>query len=196
MSDDTAAPVGAPSAVLMALYQGNIEQARALAEAQRVSLSELAAFGDVDAVAERLRTSPAEVHDWSPDGWTPLHLAAFFGHVSVIVLLVRAGADLGRLSRGAQGNTALHAGIAGRCDMGVVAALLAAGASPSVCDAQGYAPLHLAASRGDRAMVTLLLACGADAAVRTTNGRLASDIAEERGFPDVRALLVEKGPTA
>lgn len=189
MAEEDSVQVGAPSAVLMALYQGNPEEARTLAGDQHLSLAELAAFGDLNAVAMRLQESPTAVHEWSPDGWTPLHLAAFFGHAEIVVRLLRAGADHTVQARSAQGNSALHAAIAGRLQLAAVTALLSAGADPAAVDRHGYAPIHLAASRGDRAVAELLLACGADPGVQTRDGKRAADIAMDRGYAEVAAWL-------
>jgi uncharacterized protein len=182
-------PAGAPSDVLMALYMGDRDKAKALAATVVLTLPEVAAFGDVMHVASHLSAHPQHLHDYSPDGWTALHLAAYFGYASIVVLLLRAGANHAAASRNAQGNTALHAGLAGRCEMPVIAALLAAGASAAAADAQSYTPLHLAGSRGDRAASELLLACGASRDTRTRDGKSASDIARERGHVDLADWL-------
>jgi uncharacterized protein len=178
-----------PSDVLMALYTGDRDRARELAAATTLSLPELAAFGNVAAVAQHLAHHPESLHDRSPDGWTALHLAGFFGYSAVAVWLLRAGADHAAFAHNQQGNTPLHAAIAGRLEMPVVAALLAAGASATVADAQGYTPLHLSASRGDQAVTEMLIACGAVRDVHTPDGRTAADIARERGHPDLADWL-------
>ena len=184
----TRAP-GAPSDVLMALYMGDRDKARALAAGQTLTLPELAAFGDLLQVSEHVVQHPVELHDYSGDGWTALHLAGFMGYAGVVVRLLRAGADTAARSRNQQGNFALHASIAGRCEMPVIAALLATGADPAAVDAQSYAPIHLAASRGDRAVCELLLACGAVHHVVTVDGKSPGDIALERGHVDLAEWL-------
>ena len=47
------------------------------------------------------------------DGWTPLHLAAFFGHLDAAARLLEAGASLAAVSRNSLTNTPLHAAVAG-----------------------------------------------------------------------------------
>lgn len=192
MSDPTPpapAPAGPPSDVLMALYMGNRDAAMELSKSVTLTLPELAAFGAPAAVAQHLAQHPDALHDLSPDGWTALHLAAFFGYASVVVCLLRLGASHAAQSRNPQGNTPLHAGLAGRNEMAVVTALLAAGADAGAVDAQGYTALHLAASRGDQAASELLLACGARRDARSPDGKLPSDIARERGHPDLADWL-------
>ena len=189
-SSDTATPApGAPSDFLMALYMGDRDKATTLAESLTLTLPELAAFGDVAAVARHISRAPDDLQTYSGDGWTALHLAAFFGYASVVVELLRAGASHSASSHNAQGNTALHAALAGRCDVPVITSLLAAGCSAAIADAQGYTPLHLAASRGNRAACELLLGCGAPHDACTPDGRTPSDIALERGHADLAEWL-------
>src|SRR5262249_56190652 len=76
-----------------------------------MSILEACAAGEVER-AERL-VDAAAVNDYSPDGWTPLHLAAFFGHVKIAELLLTHDADVTARSRNANGNTPLHAALAG-----------------------------------------------------------------------------------
>jgi uncharacterized protein len=192
MSDEAQqapAPAGAPSEILMALYSGQREAARSLAIGMELTLAERAAFGDLAAVADHVARQPDDIHVFSADGWTPLHLAGYFGYAAVVTRLLRAGASHTIRSRNAQGNTALHATLAGRSEMPAVTALLAVGSDPNALDANGYTPLHLAASRGDRAAAELLIACGADHAVVTSDGKTAADLAADRGHPDLEVWL-------
>lgn len=187
---ETSAPApGAPSDVLMALYMGDRDKAKTLAAHLTLTLPELAAFGDLAHVSEHVSHHPVELHDYSGDGWTALHLAGFMGYAGVVVRLLRAGADTAARSRNHQGNFALHASIAGRCEFAVITALLGAGADPAAVDAQSYTPIHLAASRGDRAVCELLLACGAVRNVVTADGKSPGDIALERGHVDLAEWL-------
>jgi ankyrin repeat protein len=182
----------APSDILMALYMNDRDRANALAEAVDLTLPELAAFGHVGRVTQYLAEHPEAVHLYSPDGWTALHLAAYFGYAAVAVRLLRSDARHAARSTNPQGNTPLHAAIAGRREMPVITALLAAGSDAGAVDAQGYTPLHLAASRGDVAVVELLIACGADPGVPTQDGRLACDMAREHDHPDLAAMLTPR----
>ncbi len=182
----------APSDILMALYMNERDKAHALAEGVVLTLPELAAFGHVGRLSDHLAVHPEDVHVYSPDGWTALHLAAYFGYAAVTVRLLRSDASPAARSTNPQGNTPLHAAIAGRRELSVITALLAAGSDAGVADAQGYTPLHLAASRGDVGVAELLMACGADASVRTTDGRLPGDLALEHDHPDLAALLAKR----
>ncbi len=180
---------GAPSDVLMALYLGDRDKAKALAATLTLTLPELAAFGDLPRVSAHVVQHPDDLHAYSPDGWTALHLAAYFGYASVVVRLLRAGADHAAVSHNAQGNTPLHAALAGRREMPAITALLAAGADAAGADVQGYTPLHLAASRGDHAASELLLACGATRSARTPDGKTPADIARDKDHVDLADWL-------
>lgn len=180
---------GSPSDVLMALYMGDRDKAISLARNLTLTLPELAAFGDLAQVTRHLTRTTRDLHAYSADGWTALHLAAYFGYAAVVVRLLRAGASHAAISHNVQGNTPLHAALAGRRELPVITALLAAGADASTIDAQGYAPLHLAAARGDQAASELLLACGADRTVRTRDGKVAADFAREKDHTDLAAFL-------
>ena len=169
----------AHSAVLAALYTGDRDGARERAGSHRLTLPELAAFGDLQPIADRVAQQPDELQEFSADGWTALHLACHFGYPAAVVRLLRSGASHAMRSRNEQGNTPLHAAIAGRCEMPVITALLAAECDPLAEDSHGYVPLHLAASRGDLAVCELLIACGADRATPTRDGRRAVDLARE-----------------
>lgn len=188
MAEGTSA-AGSPSDILMALYMNDRDRARVLADGVTLTLPELAAFGNVGHVTRHLVDHPGDLQEYSPDGWTALHLAGYFGFAAVTVRLLRSGSSHAARSINVQGNTPLHAAIAGRRELPVITALLAAGSDAGAVDAQGYTPLHLAASRGDVAVTELLMACGADAAVRTHDGKLASDLAHDHGHPDLAVSL-------
>ena len=75
-----------------------------------------------------------DLNAFAYDGWTPLHLAAFFGHLDAARALIDAGADIDAFSRNGLTNTPLHAATAGR--HGDVALLLVEhGADGLVLDA-------------------------------------------------------------
>lgn len=181
-------PAGAESPILQAAYRGDLALAAELAAAADPDLGEAVVVDDAARVEALLAAAPARVGEWSPDGWSPLHLAAFFGRAALARRLLDHGADPLARSRNAMANTPLHAAIAGRRDPATIEALLARGYTDARA-AGGYTPLHIAASRGDLPLVELLVIHGADPAAATDDGQTAAQVAAGRGFPDVARRL-------
>jgi ankyrin repeat protein len=119
-----------------------------------------AALGRTDQLKVLLDRGEAGLGDLSPDGWTPLHLAAFFGHRETAAMLIDRGADTAARSNNEIANTPLHAAIAGG-RAAVVELLVERGADVNAV-ANGLTPLDIAAGREDQEMVTYLIAHGAE----------------------------------
>ncbi|HEY7471493.1 MAG TPA: ankyrin repeat domain-containing protein [Gemmatimonadota bacterium] len=118
-----------------------------------------AALGRTDQLAVLIDRGEADVGDRSADGWTPLHLAAFFGHRETAAMLLDRGADPAARSSNDLDNTPLHAALAGRRDP-VVELLVERGADVNGV-ANGLTPLDIAAGSDNHAMVTYLRDHGA-----------------------------------
>lgn len=133
-----------------------------------------------------------KVNVWSPDGFTPLGLACFFGHPPCVKLLLARGADPNAGSTNDMQVRPLHSAVA-RAAEGVavanVGALLAAGADPNATQQGGYTALHQAADRGLEAVVRQLLDAGARRDVRSAAGRTPADHARAKGHTRVVELL-------
>jgi ankyrin repeat protein/8-oxo-dGTP pyrophosphatase MutT (NUDIX family) len=154
-----------------------------------LDLFEAAAAGDVRRLGELTGADPAAVGRHAPDGWTPLHLAAHFGHGPALDLLLARGADPRARSANALANTALHAALAGGVGVDLVERLLVAGAEVDAVAGGGYTPLHLAAGRGDLRLVARLLLRGGSPGARTAAGQTAADLARGQGHEPVAQLL-------
>ena len=83
--------------------------------------------GRRERVAELLDRDRSLIDSFSHDGWTPLHLAAFFGHEEIAKDLLARGARVEARSVNPMRNTALHAAAAGG-SCAVVRTLLEGGA--------------------------------------------------------------------
>ncbi len=132
------------------------------------------------------------VNSYSSDGWTPLHVAAFFGQKEIAEVLLANGADVHARSRNAMGNTPLHAAVAARKGE-VVPVLLAHGADVNARQQGGFVPLHAAAQNGDVELASLLIAHGADVQARAENNQNALDFAMTKGHQAMVDVLDQHG---
>jgi ankyrin repeat protein len=83
------------SPVLHALYNGQAELVDVLLEANpALDVFDAAAVGRTRGVEDLLDAEPELSRAWSPDGFTALHYAAFFGQEDTAKILVERGADL------------------------------------------------------------------------------------------------------
>jgi ankyrin repeat protein len=169
------------SALLRARYRRD----RALVEVVKARVTSLdafeaATFGDLDRIAVLLAADPDLAGRRSGDGFTVLHLAAFFGQDDAVRLLLARGADPDAGGTGWMTGTPLNAAASAR-HATVVALLLEAGADPDAVQRGGWTPLHSAAHNGDVRTVELLLSHGADPSAVDDDGRSVGDLAGESG---------------
>jgi ankyrin repeat protein len=139
-----------------------------------------AKHGDTDEVAALLSMDSRLTRTHDSDGWTPLHLAAHYGHADIVSIMLHNNAPVDIRSTNTMANTPLHAALAGRRN-DVSKMLIEAGADVNARQHGGWVPLHAAAANGDREMVDLLIARGADRAAINDAGVSAAAIARERG---------------
>jgi ankyrin repeat protein len=136
-------------------------------------------MGDLDAIDAQLAAG-WDGNALSPDGFTPLGLAAFFRRPAIFARLLPLTQNLDDRAKNAQQVAALHAATARR-DAGMVESLLRAGATPDLPQAGGVTALHAAARHGDAAIVALLLLFGADPGRADASGKDAVAHAREGG---------------
>jgi ankyrin repeat protein len=162
--------------VLYAMYRHRFDLARQLAGAAGVlDLAEAAAVDDVAQVKARLDDGVA-VDRRTPDGFTALQLAAYFGAPGAAAVLIGAGADVDAVADNPMRIQPLHAAAAGR--HGDVAALLIdAGAVVNGRQRHGWTPLHSAAANGDTELVDRLVTAGADTTATNDDGASPADVA-------------------
>ena len=153
------------SELLEALHRGDDERiAELLADRPRLDVFEAAALGQTDRLRELLDDEPALANAFGDDGFQPLPLACFFGHVDAARLLLQRGADPNTLSRNEHIRTnALHAAAASEnksretsyelCEL-----LLAHGADPAALDDDGRSALDHANDGGDAATIAAIRA--------------------------------------
>ncbi len=191
MSCASARDAAGVSAVLHAIYRGRQEMVELLLACRpHLDIFEAAALGRTDAVASRLDEDPSQAGAFSGDGFTALHLGAFFAHPEVVSLLLESGADPRAVARNVSMVTPLHSAAAGR-SLDAVRLLLGREVDVNARQQGGWTALHSAALRGDTDLVRLLLARGASAHAVSDDGKTALDLALEKGHSEVVDLLGE-----
>ena len=169
------------SAILVAIYNRQPLVAAALVEiGAPIDIFEASALGLVDRITALLAEDRTSASAYAQDGFYPLGLAAFFGHLDAVRTLIAAGADVRATARNPFKVQPIHAAAASR-NLDIIRAVLAAGADPNIPQQQGFLPLHEAASNGNREMAELLVGCGANPRLANDAGKTSIDLARDKG---------------
>jgi ankyrin repeat protein len=177
------------SKAMEALFEGDVERARALLEPdQQLSIFDAAAFGRIERLRAILVADPSQAAAVSDDGFTALHLAAFAHQAAAARLLIEHGADVNVRSTGTIARVPPLGTAAFVRSVPIARLLLDAGADPNGRGDGGFTALHTAAANGDAALVHLLLDRGADPTAAAGDGKRPADFATG---DDVRRLLAE-----
>jgi uncharacterized protein len=177
------------SAVMVSVYYGKPDvTALLLKKRPRLNLYDVCAIGKLDRVKSILKRTPRLLNEFASDGFQPLGLAAFFGHVEVVRFLLEAGAEVNTLSQNGLKVTPLHSAAAGR-HYEIAMLLLEHGANPNLRQEGDFVPLHSAAQNGQIEMVKILLQYGADKDLKSAEGKTAAEYALENGHKIVAEVL-------
>lgn len=169
------------SALLLAKYYRQEDTAQYLLNLNpNLDLFLACAAGRTDVAVSEIDNDPSLLESRSSDGWTPLHLAAFFGYDDLVKALLDRGASIEARSTNAMKNTPLHAASGGR-HISTIRLLLENGANANATQEGGWTALHAAAQNGDQETAELLLAHGADLEARAGNNQCALDLALTKG---------------
>lgn len=175
--------------LIAALYYGKQRAVQCLLDlGVSVTIHEAAALGDDETIAYMLDLEPRLISEISFDGWTPLHLACFFGGYEAAQLLIDRGADIHVRSTNNMANTPLHAAAASK-RTALVLLLLERGADPNAQQRGGWTALHQAVNNYDSGMAELLLKFGADPLIVEDGGHTAAQLAAHKGYSEIAALL-------
>jgi ankyrin repeat protein len=119
-----------------------------------------AALGRTGRLREFVARDGSLVGAFSSDGFTPLHLAAFFGGPEAVATLLARGADPDADAENPFQVRPIHSAVAVG-DRASAQALLEAGADPNVAQQGGFTPLDAAIHNQDAEMEALLRRFGA-----------------------------------
>ena len=179
------------SPIMVAAYQHQPEIASFLADKTvAINIFEASATGKINNIIRLLARDPQLVNEYAEDGFQPLGLACYFGHLDSAEYLVKAGAPINSSSRNDLKAAPIQSATAAGHEK-IVKALLQLGADPNVREQGGFTPLHTAAQNGDDEMIRTLLFGGADLMLTSDNGKSAIDLAMEAGHEKATLLLGE-----
>ena len=147
--------------------------------------------GEIGTIAELLAADPKLATKHREDGWTALHLAAYYGHPEAVGFLLARGADVTLRSANSMANTSLHAAVAGR-QFEVTKILLENGIEVNATQHGGWTALHAAAQNGDSRLAELMLKGGADPGAVSENGSTALSLATAGNHTGTIELLSRK----
>ena len=177
------------SALIKARYHFRIEMVEALVAAKpELGIFEAAAMGNRERAKELVRAQPERMRAWSPDGFTALHLAAFFGQAEMVALLLEGGAAVNAIARNPMKVMPMHSATASG-KLKSVKLLLEHGAEVNAQQQGGWTALHAAAHHRDVAMAKLLLAHSANRTLTNDEGKTALDLALAEGHEEVARIL-------
>ena len=127
----------------------------------------------------------------SPQGFTPLLIAAQNGHTDICGLLMAHGSNVNEVLPGSK-HTALHLA-ACKGDNALVEALLSWGVEVNPQDHGGWTPLHAACQMGHLLCVLTLLKAGASITLPNNEGLLPIHAAAQHNRVEVVRTLLERG---
>ncbi|HVF25836.1 MAG TPA: ankyrin repeat domain-containing protein [Anaerolineales bacterium] len=176
------------SPILVAAYHQEPEIASYLADKTvAINIFEASATGKINNVTRLLARDPQLVNVYAEDGFQPLGLASYFGHLDTAEYLIKAGAPINSPSRNGLKAAPIQSAVAAGHQK-VVQMLLRLGADPNAREQGGYTPLHAATQNGDEDMIRLLLYGGADLTLRGKDSKTPLDLAMESG--DEKTIMI------
>ncbi|MED1410933.1 MULTISPECIES: ankyrin repeat domain-containing protein [Bacillus] len=158
---------------------------------QIILISQAIISGEKEKVVEIINSNQSIVNSYSEDGWTPLHLAAYFGQKEIASFLLEQGADIHIRAKNENENTPLQAAIANK-QSELVAFLIEKGSDVNAAQSGGWTGLHEAALFGNEEIIILLLEKGANKMIKKNDGKTAYDIALEKGHESLLHHLQEE----
>ena len=181
------------SALLQAVYNGRDKIAQLLIDSGiKLDIFEASATGTTSRARELLKSKPDLVNGFSPDGFTPLGLASFFGHLETARLLLDSGAKVDVPSNNFLKAVPLRsASVAGHLEIAKL--LIDRGANVNALGEGGETPLHEVAGVGRIEFAKLLLDHGANINARGESGKTPLTVAIENKKNEMAEFLRSRG---
>ena len=174
------------SAAMLALYFGQRELAeQIISNKSSMTVHEAAAFGRIVHLEKLLNDGNKE--SFSPDGFQPLHLAAFFDRQEALKVLLGSRVGLDVISQNGLGVAPLHSALANDNET-IARELVFEGADVNLASNSGWTPLHYAAHLGNKPLALFLKEHGAEAKPGP-EGKMPSDMALEKGHQELVDVL-------
>lgn len=187
------------SALIMAVNSGHQAIADLLFNAGvQPDIHEAAAIGLTERVKQLLNEDSERLNSYSAEGFTPVGLAAHFGHWETTEWLIDQGADILAVARHSLQVTPLHAALFGRQSK-TARLLIERGADLNArrggkgWPRAGWTALHYAASYGMIELLELMLGRNADPNTCDDQGQTPLSIAVAMKHDEAANLLRQKG---
>eukprot|EP00756_Hemistasia_phaeocysticola_P041960 Hpha_TRINITY_DN16943_c3_g8::TRINITY_DN16943_c3_g8_i2::g.51730::m.51730 len=152
--------------------------------------------GECDAVVAFLKKDPGMANDFSPEGFTPLHLAAEHKHVNLVRRLVALGSDVNvrATANGSSSRGYTPAHLAARNgDIDVLTILVEHGANLKKSGHDGWTAMHCACFAGKHDCIKWMLEKKADFDSRNEHGITPVCFAANHGRPEAVRNLIKAG---
>lgn len=159
---------------------------------QKPDFFEAASINDTETVSQLLDKNPEIINSFSSDGFTALGLASFFGHLSLVKLLLEKGANPNIASNNSFKVAPLHSACAISA-FDIAKLLIDHGADVNAKQMQGVTPLHSAAHNGQTRLAKFLIDNGAEINAKMENGQTPLFMAKEKDFMEMTKLIMKHG---
>jgi uncharacterized protein len=159
---------------------------------QKLDIFEAVSIGDKETVDQLLDKNPELLNSFSSDGFTSLGLASFFGHLSIVRLLLDKKANPNIASNNQFKVAPIHSACA-ISHFDIVKLLIMHGADVNAKQMQGVTPLHSTAHNGQTRISKLLIDNGADINSTMDNGQTPLFMANEKNFQETVELIITHG---